>query len=406
MEKLHSILESYGRSARVISLPAWPQTRSLTRLVADWLGLRHRSPLCPEEDFPTESLPLFFNVDYQDSAAFHPDGESHLDWEFGLMDSVFSDPEPVTNFWDSIFDNSNLVAEPQAECGGQLGKDIVLEDDELVAALFTSTFHPWLIGETLRFLVTGSLVHLAALSLFIAAPTPSLPGFEGNSEKPILVRLKETREINTPDAPSPASVNSPASMGALARRDARPEKRRIQKQTTKGLPAEVERKEVTGETKDEARLAEDKPATESVGTHRRILLERSLNGPPNDSKSLQDSIPSVPSVASPEREGPSKSGEEAQTYKDRILSAIHGAAYYPRAALRHMAHGKTVVCFTINKDGSLANVAIVSHADSKVLDEAALRIVEKASSHFPPVPDSLMKNQVSYVVPILFKKGR
>ena len=74
-------------------------------------------------------------------------------------------------------------------------------------------------------------------------------------------------------------------------------------------------------------------------------------------------------------------------------------------ALRHMAHGKTVVCFTINKDGSLANVAIVSHADSKVLDEAALKIVEKASSHFPPVPDSLMKDQVSYVVPIVFKKG-
>ena len=57
------------------------------------------------------------------------------------------------------------------------------------------------------------------------------------------------------------------------------------------------------------------------------------------------------------------------------------------------------------RDGSLANVAIVAHADSKVLDEAALKIVEKASSHFPPVPDSLMKEQVSYVVPIVFKKG-
>jgi protein TonB len=140
--------------------------------------------------------------------------------------------------------------------------------------------------------------------------------------------------------------------------------------------------------------------------HQKILPDHSLeHGPFNDSKNLQDSTASTPSVASPDRKGSFKAGEEVQTYKDRILSAIHEAAYYPRDALRHMTHGKAVVRFTINKDGSLANVAIVSHADSKVLDEAALKIVEKASSHFPPLPDSLMKKQVSYVVPIVFKKG-
>jgi len=406
MEKLHCAQQSHGRLARLISLAVLPPRGSFSRLVADWLGLRRRAPLSPEEDFPIENLPFPFDVDYQDSTTFHPDRESHLDWEFEPRDSAFGDPEPAINFWDSIFDDSNSIGEPHAECVGRLNKDIVLEDHELVTAMFTSSLLPRLTRETLRFVAIGSMAHLAALSLFIAAPTPSLPGSGWICGKPISVRLKETCEINTSDDPSPASVDSPASMAALARRDPKPEERRIRKQTAKDLPAEVEPKEVTGETKTEPGLAHAKSAIESAVAHRRAPLERSLDGHPNDSKSLQDSIASMPSVASPERETPSKSGDQAQIYKDLILSAIHEAAYYPRTALRHMVHGQSLVCFTINKDGSLTSVSIAHHADSNILDDAALKIVEKASSRFPPIPDSVMKEQVTYVVPIVFKKRR
>jgi len=69
-----------------------------------------------------------------------------------------------------------------------------------------------------------------------------------------------------------------------------------------------------------------------------------------------------------------------------------------------MAHGQTVVRFTINKDGSLSNISIVAHADSQALDEAALKIVKKAAAKFPSIPDALMRDQVTYVVPIVFKK--
>ena len=41
----------------------------------------------------------------------------------------------------------------------------------------------------------------------------------------MFVRLTETREINTPDDPSPASVDSPASLASLARRDPKPEEK-------------------------------------------------------------------------------------------------------------------------------------------------------------------------------------
>ncbi len=159
------------------------------------------------------------------------------------------------------------------------------------------------------------------------------------------------------------------------------------------------------ENKVESRLAPVKPLKESVPVHQTVSVERFQDGPRNDSRNLHDSMASTPSVASPERKNDPKAGDEVQTFKDRILSAIHEAVYYPRAALRHMAHGRAVVSFTINKDGSLAHVVIVTPANSQVLNQAALKIVEKASSHFPPVPDSMAKEQVTYVIPIVFKKG-
>lgn len=405
MERLHSILHTHSRSPWAISPPLVPPQQRFCRLVAGWLGLPRRSPLHLEEDPLAEDSSATFDVCYQDATAFHTDVESDLDWEMEPSGSAFGDVEPAPTFWDPVIDDSNLIVQPQVEHGYPSDQTLVLENYEFVADFSASLSQHRLVTEGFRFLALGSALHLAALSLFIAAPAPSFSGFGGISEKPISVRLTETCEINTPDTPSSASVDSPASMGALARRDPKPEEKRMRKPTAKETPAEVEPKEVTRETKSERRLAHAKPDAEFVVSHERVPVEHSLDGPRNDSKSLHDSVASMPSVASPERKEEPKAGDEAQTYKDRILSAIHEAAYYPRAALRHMAHGKTVVCFTINKDGSLANVAIAAHADSGILDEAALKIVEKASSHFPPVPDSLMKEQVSYVVPIVFKKG-
>ncbi len=405
MEKLHCILESHGGSARVITLPALPPPGSFTRLVADWLGLRHRSPLCPEEDFPSEILPFPFDVDYQNSTAFHPDTESHLDWDFEPGDPDFSDLEPVTAFWDSVFDDFKVIGQPQADQVLPLDQALVLEGDEFVTAFSTRFSHHRLGEESFRSFAFGCAVHLAALSLFLAVPISCPKGLGGISDKPVFVRLTETCEVNTPDEPSPASVDSPASLASLARRDPKPEEKN-RKEAEKKEPTEVEAKQAPSEPQADSRPIEEKSADRPYSPHQKVVPDHSLEqGPFNDSKNLQDSTASTPSVASPERKGSFKAGDEAPTYRDRILSAIHEAAYYPRDALRHMAHGKTVVCFTINKDGSLANVAIVAHADSKVLDEAALNIVEKASSHFPPVPDSLMKDQVSYVVPIVFKKG-
>ncbi len=176
MERLHCTLHSHGRSARVISLPALLPARSFTQPVAAWFGLRRGSPSCPEEDFPTENLAFPFDVDYQDSRVFHPDAESHLDWEFEPGDSELRDLEPVNDAWDDFFDDPEIIGQPQTEQGLPVDQDLVLEDSEFLADFSTSISHPRLAGERFRSFAFGCAVHLAALSLFIAVPTPSLPG--------------------------------------------------------------------------------------------------------------------------------------------------------------------------------------------------------------------------------------
>ena len=405
MEKLLGILHSHGRSERVISLPALAPPWSLTRPVADWLGMRRRHPLCREEDFPTTNLQSPFDVDYDDSTAFHASAQPHHDWKFEPSDSDFSHAEPAILFGIDFFDDSEIIGQPRTEHELPLNHDLVLANDEFFAASSNSLSHPPLGLEKFRSFAFSFVFHLAALSLFIACPTPSLTGIGGISDKPIFVRLTETREVNTPNDPSPASIDSPASMASLARRDLKSEEAKIRKEIGKALKTEGELEKVSEEGKINPRLVEAKLPKEPLPAHQRVPPERSLKDDhPNDSRSLHDSVASTPSVATPEREGPLKAGDEAQTYKDLIFAAIHEAAYYPKAALRNMAHGQTVVRFTINKDGSLSNISIVAHADSQALDEAALKIVKKAAAKFPSIPDALMRDQVTYVVPIVFKK--
>jgi protein TonB len=406
MGKLHCILRSDGLLSAQIVLPASSWPRSFTRSVAGWLGLWRNRPLSWGDDVSDEDVSCHFDLSYQESTAFYTDLESAPDWDFEYDDLTFGDREPAIAFPDcSVLDDPDAVGLPLEEWSPACDQALVLDKSEFIADYIMSLSRPQPAREWLRSLAIGSLAHLAALSLLFAAPAPTVRGLGGISDKPIFVRLKEIREINTPDAPSPAAVDSPASAASLARRDPKPDETRIQKEFRKEPPAVAEPKKTALEPEKESPLVEAKSVDEPVLAHQKAPPDRSsIDGPPNDSKSLQDSVASMPSVASPERSGAVKAGDEAVTYRDRILAALHDAAYYPRAAANKRAHGKTVVCFTINKDGSLASVSIVSCSGLEILDEAAMKIVKKASSHFPPIPDALMKDQVSYEVPIVFKK--
>ncbi|MEJ2368312.1 MAG: 50S ribosomal protein L5 [Acidobacteriota bacterium] len=44
--------------------------------------------------------------------------------------------------------------------------------------------------------------------------------------------------------------------------------------------------------------------------------------------------------------------------------------------------------------------------DIKLLDEAAVDIIGNAAKDFPPIPASISRDSLNYVVPIIFKKKR
>ncbi|MBI5250043.1 MAG: energy transducer TonB [Desulfomonile tiedjei] len=398
MESFPYVNGSYNSSSD--TLHASSATWLVSRLLCRCFGPHGRSSLYPEENLSPESGPCAIVLSDQDSSIFQSYVEPLLEWELEPYDWTIQDFSSSAAFLDWEVPGDSEPADPQG-----CTPDIILEDGDLEGALWQTSQECGLVNERLRFLAAGFAIHFIGFCLFISVPTSLPKGLGGISDKPIFVRIPVRLEIDTPDIPSNASADSPGSMASLARRHPKPKERKAREESRKELASEVEPKNVTEKPENESRPMDAKLAEEPVPIGEKIPPDVSVqDGPPNDSKNLQDSVASMPSVASPERKGSLKAGDEAESYKDKILSAIHQAAYYPRAALRKMACGKAVVSFTINKDGSLAKVSIVGHTESETLDEAALKIVQQASSRFPPIPDELMKDEVTYVVPIVFKK--
>jgi protein TonB len=88
------------------------------------------------------------------------------------------------------------------------------------------------------------------------------------------------------------------------------------------------------------------------------------------------------------------------------VAAIRQASYFPTKALRKRELGETMVKFTVGRNGSVSGLAVVHSSGSKLLDETAVKIVGKAANHFPPIPASISKDSLDYVVPIVFKKRK
>ncbi|AFM26019.1 energy transducer TonB [Desulfomonile tiedjei] len=404
MEKFTHILHSYRPSSDAIAFSVLPEQRSSSVRIARWFARQSKSSRNWQEDFCENHMLSFFDAEYRSSIVLDADLEPHVSCQYQPADSSYCDPEPATTDWDClIFDLPHIGGHPELHERPPSGRILRLDECELLEGFLSRVMHQGFVIDRFRYFIIGSLIHLAALSIVLAIPTQTLRGLGGISEKPIFVKLQTEHESVTPDDPSRASIDSPASLASLARRHPTQEKDNVQPESEKERLKEIPQEELPPEP--ESSPLNEKRKDETILAHQKVPKEESRKDDnPNNSRSLHDSIASTPSVASPERRGALKAGDEAERYKDRILSAIHDAAYYPRAALRNMANGQAVVCFTINKDGSLASVSIITHADSEILDKAALKIVENASSHFPPIPDALMKDQLTYVVPIIFKK--
>tara|TARA_B110000014_G_scaffold225617_1_gene184472 strand:+ start:165 stop:641 length:477 start_codon:yes stop_codon:yes gene_type:complete len=75
---------------------------------------------------------------------------------------------------------------------------------------------------------------------------------------------------------------------------------------------------------------------------------------------------------------------------------------YPKGSQKSGRQGVLKVQFTILKNGQLGNVRLVTKTDYPELNQAAMAAV-KGAAPFTGIPDSIMAQSMSFIVPIKFK---
>ncbi len=129
--------------------------------------------------------------------------------------------------------------------------------------------------------------------------------------------------------------------------------------------------------------------------------------PPSD-LAVPSAPPSAPEVA-PQAVGP-QPGEIKPTVSLRtslwqrgLVARIERFKRYPaRAAGRF---GVARIVFTIDRQGRLTDVRMVGSTGSAALDDEAIATVRRAAP-FPPPPDAVSADQLSFVVPIRYAPSR
>jgi periplasmic protein TonB len=241
--------------------------------------------------------------------------------------------------------------------------------------------------------VSSSLLVHAALLVVTCTIWVSTPGGHGDNLGPVIaVRLLTEVDV-TPDTESPASRDATASEPAKSG----------------GGEAEnrTHRDESPQESwrNDDGRSSAPSDVSEPRKTDRHdAKINATLRAPNENGRDRTNSIESAPSLASAERRINRSGAGPGDRFKTLVLSAIHQAVFFPKKAFAERKHGQTVVSFTIRHDGSLSELTIRNGSGSEVLDDAALRIVRRASRKFPPIPVETHLETVSYEVPIIFTR--
>ena len=123
--------------------------------------------------------------------------------------------------------------------------------------------------------------------------------------------------------------------------------------------------------------------------------------------------PSAPSAASTAaRSGGAGGGGASQTagnaaasaYRAKVAAQLERKSFYPNAARRDRLTGAATVSFTLNAAGRVTAVRVVRSAGARILDEAALEMVRRASP-YPPIPAGLGAT-ITIQAPIAFDLPR
>lgn len=234
-----------------------------------------------------------------------------------------------------------------------------------------------------------------------SAPTPSTVDSARSQES-----TPQKRAVNEPQpkAPSPAPPEQPDK--APISHEARPSESVLAVTADKPAPNLDVPEEMRSEAEEvappkEPQTVDDKPALTEQTPAKKPPKEE--NKEDRSQADAPKSVASVAQVASNRSSFRSTRGHELVDFKAKVIAAIRAASYYPKKAARSKKHGKVVVKFRIWKEGKVDNIVVVSSSGAKILDEAAVTILEKAAEDFPKVPASFRGDHLTYAAPIVFK---
>jgi periplasmic protein TonB len=247
--------------------------------------------------------------------------------------------------------------------------------------------------------LTSTLVHVAVFFLFAffsATQVAGTPGYAGN----VLAATILSHEDLVPQDESPASVDSPASAPSIAKQMTKLKEPQLRQEPPEQA---IDMQEKDPRTSRAEMLEKPNPLEKKEERKEpEIEVSEAQQDPRGDG--LRNSLASMPSTASAERRFIPAAGQGGEAFDSLVLSAIRESIFFPKQAAQERQHGEVVVAFSINKERSISSLGVTKSSGSTILDEAAIKIIQKAAKKFPPFPDGLSTDALHFVVPILFKE--
>lgn len=112
----------------------------------------------------------------------------------------------------------------------------------------------------------------------------------------------------------------------------------------------------------------------------------------NPSKSLEEMQASA-------SEGDSNTTE--MLYTDMIRQRILSNLAYPFAARKSGIEGRVYIRFSIDRKGNLISFEICKSSGYSILDDASLKAI-RLSNPFPPIPDKVNKDKITFLQALAF----
>lgn len=111
--------------------------------------------------------------------------------------------------------------------------------------------------------------------------------------------------------------------------------------------------------------------------------------------------PSRPKQVAPR--GNSRAAE--QQFKARLNRLVASSKKYPARAKRRHVEGKVTVSFVMYRDGSIKQITIKKGSGSRILDQAAIKVIKKISKKLP-FPTEISRKQWQFSISIVYRLGR